>query len=157
VTGDGHGLHLVWKSDGNCCGLHAQLWEQDLTADGLSLTGRSHLLLTADLPWQAGIVENPALLRASRGWWLFYSGNRFDVAGYATGLAWCPTLRGPCRETSESPFLAGTATQFAPGGLDFFRDAHGTEWAAFATWSRPPRNGRFYCCRPLNIAPVLSS
>jgi hypothetical protein len=154
---DDHGLHLVWKSDGNCCGLPASLWEEDLRADGLAVTGPAHRLLTADRAWQGGIVENPSLLRASRGWWLFYSGNRFDVAAYATGLAWCPSVVGPCRETASGPFLAGTATEFSPGGLDFFRDRGGRLWAAFATWNRPPRDGRFFCCRSLDLAPVVSS
>ena len=157
VSRDSHGvLHLVWKSDGNCCGLPAGLWQQQLRSDGLALTGQPHRLLTADEPWQGGIIENPALLPASAGgWWLFYSGNRFDVAAYATGLAYCPTLTGPCRETSSRPFLAGTGTQYSPGGLDFFHDAKGALWASFATWNRPSRNGRFYCCRSLNIAPVV--
>ena len=163
VTRDGQGsLHLVWKSDGNCCGLPATIWTQGLAADGLGLTGVVRRLLSADEPWQGGIIENPALLHAAGGgWWLFYSGNRFDVPAYATGLAYCPTLAGACRETSRRPFLAGTfpattGTQFAPGGLDFFRDVHGMLWAALATWNRPPRNGRFYCCRSLDIAPVLN-
>jgi len=158
VSAGGH-LHLVWKSDGNCCGLPASLWEQDLRADGLAVTGPAHLLLTADERWEGGIVENPALVPAPHGWWLFYSGNRFDVAAYATGLAWCPTLAGPCRETGQAAFLGGSALaagQYSPGGLDFFRDRDGRLWGAFATWNRPPRNGRFYCCRSLDLAPVLS-
>jgi hypothetical protein len=150
-------LHLVWKSDGNCCGLPSTLWEQDLRADGLGVTGTPHRLLTADRAWQGGVIENPALIRASTaGWWLFYSGNRFDVAAYATGLAWCPTIAGPCQETSNGPFLSGAETQYSPGGLDFFRDGRGGLWAAFATWNRPPRNGRFFCCRSLDVALVLS-
>jgi len=161
ITRDDQGrLHLIWKSDGSCCGLPSSIWTQDLAGDGLKLMGVAHRLLTADEPWQSGIIENPALLQASGGgWWLFYSGNRFDAAAYATGLAYCPTLAGPCRETSRRPFLAttGAATQHAPGGLDFFRDVHGTVWAALATWNRPPRNGRFYCCRSLDIAQVLRS
>jgi len=158
VVESGGALHLVWKSDGNCCRLPSSLWEQDLRADGLAVTGTAHRLLTADRPWQGGIVENPALIPASGGgWWLFYSGNRFDVAAYATGLAWCPTLTGPCREASDGPYLSGTATQFSPGGLDFFHDAGGALWAAFATWNRPARNGRFFCCRSVDLAPVAST
>ena len=150
------GLHLVWKNDGNCCRLPSSLWAQDLTADGLRLTGSAQRLLTADQPWQGGIVENPALLRATQGgWWLFYSGNRFDSPAYATGLAYCPTLGGGCRETSDRPFLAGTATEFSPGGLDFFRDDRGASWASFATWNRPAHNGRFRCCHSVSIAPLL--
>jgi len=153
-----HGLHLVWKNDGNCCGLPVSLWEQDLSTSGLALTGAPHRLLTSDEPWQGGIIENPALLQASQGgWWLFYSGNKFDVAAYATGLAWCPSLTGPCRETSTRPFLAGAGNQYSPGGLDLFTDAGGRRWAAFATWNRPARRGRFYCCRSVQLALVLSS
>jgi hypothetical protein len=152
------GLHLAWKSDGNCCGQPAILWQQDLRGDGLAVTGQPHRLLTATQPWQAGIIENPAMIPAhGGGWWLFYSGNRFDAAAYATGLAWCPTLGGECRETSTGPYLSGTATQFSPGGLDFFRDGKGAMWASFATWNRPPRNGRFFCCRSVNTAALLSS
>jgi len=151
-------MRLVWKADGNCCGLPASLWEQDLSPTGLDVSGSPHHLLTADAAWQGGIVENPALLPASRGgWWLFYSANRFDRAAYTTGLAWCATPHGPCRETSSGPFLTGTGHQFSPGGLDFFRDQHGRLWAAFATWNRPPRNGQFFCCRSLDLAPVVSS
>jgi arabinan endo-1,5-alpha-L-arabinosidase len=158
VSTGGH-LHLVWKSDGNCCGLPASLWEQDLSADGMAVTGPAHRLLTADESWQGGIVENPALLPAPHGWWLFYSGNRFDVAAYATGLAWCPTLAGPCREAGNAPFLAGAALspgQYSSGGLEFFRDRTGRLWGAFATWNRPARNGHFFCCRSLDLAPVVA-
>jgi beta-xylosidase len=152
------GHHLVWRSDSGCCGPPAILWEQDLRPDGLALVGEAHRLLTADRPWQDGVIENPAMLPASRGgWWLFYSGNRFDSPAYATGLAWCQRLAGPCREVSDHPFLAGSPTLQSPGGMDFFRDAAGRRWAAFATWNRPPRHGRFFCCRSVELAPILST
>jgi glycosyl hydrolase family 43 len=156
VAGDG--LHLVWKSDGNCCGQPPFLWEQDLAPDGLSLVGRPHELLMADRPWQGGIVENPAMVRSRRGgWWLFYSGNQFDVAAYGTGLANCPSLNGPCRETSSLPFLSASAAGFSPGGLDVFRAVDGRLWAAYAVWNRPSRQGRFYCCRSVVFAPFAST
>ena len=95
------------------------------------------------------------------GWWLFYSGNFFDRPEYATGLAYCPTLEGPCEEASDGPFLAtadlGQERQFAPGGLETVVDADGTLWVVFDTWNRPPRDGRFRCCRSLQLAPVLSA
>lgn len=155
-------MHMLWKNDGNSVGAPSSLWEQQLTADGLGLVGAAHRLLTADLSWQGGIVEEPALVPATGGgWWLFYSGNSFDRPEYATGLAWCPTLDGPCQDATAGPFLATPAlqqpTQYAPGGLETFRDAKGALWAVFDTWNRPTRNGRFYCCRSLQLAPVLSS
>jgi hypothetical protein len=163
VVRDRHGrLHMLWKNDGNSLGLPSSLWEQQLTSDGLGLAGVPHQLLTATRPWQGGIVENPAAVPATGGgWWLFYSGNSFDKPEYATGLAFCPYLDGPCRDVSTEPFLATPALQqerqFAPGGLDTFRDAEGRLWAVFDPWNRPPRNGRFRCCRSVQMAEVLSS
>jgi len=157
----GH-LHMLWKNDGNSVGAESSLWEQRLTDDGLGLKGVAHRLLTAGPAWQGGIVEEPAVIPATGGgWWLFYSGNFFDRPEYATGLAYCPSLDGPCRETGEGPFL-GTAAlqqdqQFAPGGLETFRDGTGALWAVFDTWNRPTRNGRYYCCRSLQVARVASS
>jgi len=163
VTRDraGH-LHMLWKNDGNAVGRPSSLWEQQLTADGVGVAGTPHQLLTADQPWHGGIVEEPAVIPAGGGgWWLFYSGNAFDQPEYATGLAYCPSLSGPCRSTSTDPFLATPALQqerqFAPGGLETFHDAHGDLWAVFDTWNRPPRNGRFRCCRSLQMARILSA
>jgi len=155
-------LHLLWKNDGNSVGAPSSLWEQQLTADGLGMAGTAHRLLDANLAWQGGIVEEPAMIPATGGgWWLFYSGNFFDRPEYATGLAWCPVMQGPCRDAGDGPFLATPALQqekqFAPGGLETFRDGAGTLWAVFDTWNRPTRNGRFYCCRSLQLAQVLSS
>ena len=154
-------LHMFWKNDGNSVGVPSSIWEQQLTPDGLGLVGIAHRLLTAGLPWQGGIIEEPAVIPAADGgWWLFYSANFFDLPEYATGLAYCPNIEGPCRDTSDEPFLATPAlhqeNQFAPGGLETFRDANGSLWAVFDTWNRPTRDGRFYCCRSLQLAPVLS-
>jgi len=163
VTRDRAGtLHMLWKNDGNALNLPSSLWAQDLTDDGLGVVGPAHQLLTAGQPWQGGIVEEPAVIPATDGgWWLFYSGNFFDKPEYATGLAHCADLEGPCSEAGGGPFLAtaqlNQPRQFAPGGLETFTDGHGGLWAVFDTWNRPTRNGRFYCCRSLQLAPILSS
>jgi len=163
VTRDRAGrLHMFWKNDGNSMGVASSLWGQELDLDGRGLRGTAHRLLSADQPWQDGIVEEPAVLPATGGgWWLFYSANAFDKPEYATGLAYCSSLDGPCRATSDGPFLATPALrqdrQFAPGGLETFSDGDGQRWAVFDTWNRPPRNGRFRCCRSLQIAPVRSA
>src|SRR5438105_2803680 len=163
VTRDRAGqLHMLWKDEGNTLGRPSSLWERQLTADGLGFTGDAHRLLTATRSWQGGIIEEPAVTPAADGgWWLFYSGGFFDKPGYATGLAYCRDLTGPCREPSERPFLATPALeeegQFAPGGLETFLDGDGTLWAVFDTWNRPTRHGRFYCCRSLQLARVASA
>jgi beta-xylosidase len=150
--------HLLWKNDGNCCALPVGIWEQDLAPDGLHLTGSAHRLIGADQPWEGGVIEEPAMLPAGRGgWWLFYSGNLWNLAAYGTGLAYCPRIEGPCQKTGSGPVLATTDGQASPGGLETFVDAKGARWVVYATWNRPARNGRFYCCRSLDLARVNSS
>ncbi len=163
VTRDrGGALHMLWKNDGNALGVASSIWEQALSAEGLGVAGPIHRLLTADAPWQGGIIEEPAVIPAADGgWWLFYSGNFFDEPEYATGLAYCPSFDGPCSPAQQGPFLTtaqlNQPKQSAPGGLETFTDGKGGVWAVFDTWNRPTRNGRFYCCRSLQLAPILSS
>ncbi len=158
VTDRAGGLHLLWKNDGNSVGRPTALWEQSLADDGLHVTGQPHQLFEGGAPWQGGIIENPAAIPASGGgWWLFYSGNAFNRAEYGTGAAWCAQLAGPCRDAKAGPLLATEGTRYAPGGLETFKDGKGDLWAVYDTWNRPARNGRFFCCRSLYLARVLSS
>ncbi|HEX9546446.1 MAG TPA: hypothetical protein VF942_03865, partial [Acidimicrobiales bacterium] len=151
-------LHLLWKNDGNCCGLPVSLWEQDVRADGLLLLGHPHRLLGADQSWEGGVIERPVVIPATHGgWWLFFAGNNWQLAAYGTGLAYCPRLTGPCRDAQQGPFLATRGRQYSPGGFDSFTDPHGARWVVYAIWSRPARHGRFYCCRSVELARVLSS
>ncbi len=145
---------LLWKSDGNCCRLPATLWSQALRPDGLATVGTAHALLSADLPWEHDIVEEPAAVSNSHGgWWLFFSGGAFDQPGYAIGIASCPTLAGPCTKTSRTPYAATLAGQRSPGGLELFRDFSGTLRAVFDTWTRPPDGtGHYDCCRAIDLA-----
>jgi beta-xylosidase len=152
--------YLIWKNDGNAQGDPVSLWEQRLSPDGQQLSGTPNRLLSADEPWQHGIVESPAMLAASKGgWWLFYSGGFWRSAGYSTGLAYCSSIEGPCRETSTTPFLASGPNELSPGGLDTFIDSRGDVWATFSTFvlrTNPRRRGRFFRDRVLDIAPILS-
>jgi beta-xylosidase len=158
IVRDGDGrLHLLWKNDGNCCQLPVSMWQQDLASNGLHLAGQPHRLLGADQPWEAGVIERPvALPTAHGGWWLFHAGNNWQSATYGTGLAYCRTLTGPCRNATPGPFLATNGNQYSPGGLDTFIDLHGTRWVVYAIWNRPPRNGRFYCCRSVELARLVN-
>ncbi|MDQ6948039.1 MAG: glycoside hydrolase family 43 protein [Actinomycetota bacterium] len=154
----GH-LHLLWKNDGNCCGQPTAIWEQKLSADGMHVLGTARRLLSADLAWQGGNIEAPAMIAAAgHGWWLFYSGNAWRSGDYATGLAFCTTVEGPCRETSQRPFLASTAELRTPGGLETFQDSRHRTWIAFTTTVLVPsrRNpARHYLNRVLDIAPLV--
>lgn len=153
-------LHLLWKNDGNCCGLPTSLWEQNLSHDGLHLRGAAHRLLSAGESWQQGNIEAPAMTPAAgHGWWLWYSGGSWRTAAYATGLAYCPTVAGPCRELYNQPYLATSPGLRTPGGLDSFRDSTGRTWVAFTSTVLIPsrrRHNRYYANRVMDIAPLLS-
>ena len=160
VVRDGAGgLSLLWKSDGNAGRSPVGLWQQQLTADGRSVTGRAHRLLVADQRWQHGIVEGPAMLAATTGgWWLFYSAGSWQSSTYVTGVAWCATVTGPCRPTAAGPLLTNTPTAVSPGGLDTFTDSAGALWATYSAFPDAPADARAAMAmnRVLRIAPVLS-
>jgi beta-xylosidase len=93
-----------------------------------------HRLLTAKLRWEAGTVENPAMIRFKKRLYLFYSGNGFASARYATGYAVCRSVIGPCtrrgRLLSAGPVLVGQ------GGATPFRDRAGHLRLAYHAWRR---------------------
>jgi beta-xylosidase len=153
VKGPG-GPVLLWRSVGTCCGSKATIWSQQLSRNGLATVGSAHSLLTPNEAWQTGVVEQPAAVRSSHGgWWLFYSGSSFAEPSYAIGVATCTTLQGPCTNDSTSPLASTRPGQRSPGGLETFRDLHGQLRAVFDTWTRPPGpNGRYDCCRAIDLA-----
>lgn len=159
VRGSSGDVHLLWKNDGNCCGQPTSIWEQDLSPDGMHLLARPRRLLSASVAWQQGNIEAPAMIPAAgHGWWLFYSGNMWRSGDYATGLAYCTTVEGPCHDTSQRPFLAGSAQLRTPGGMETFQDSQHRTWIAFTSTVVVPsrRNpNRHYMNRVLDIAPLL--
>ncbi len=152
-------LALVWKNDGNANGTAVGVWEQALAPDGRSTVGTPVRLIGADQAWEHGIIEGPAMLADSKGgWWLFYSGGTWQSDTYDTGVAWCATVRGPCREPADAPLLASTPTAVSPGGLDTFVDHHGALWASYSAFPAAPADAEaaFASPRVLELAPVTS-
>ena len=129
--------YLLWKSDANAVGRRTQLWSQPLTADGLRLTGKPVALLTDGARWEAGVIEAPDLVRTDAGLLLFYSGGRYDSAGYAVGYARCTGVQGPCTKvTTRAPWLRSRAGVAGPGGQCVFRNRGGAWRIAYHGW--PP-------------------
>ena len=143
----------------NCCRLPATLWSQPLASDGLALTGSAHALLSADDPWQQGVIEEPAAVpRSSGGWWLFYSGGFYNGPRYAIGVASCRTLAGPCTDVSKKPYAASLPGQRSPGGLETFVDLEGHLRVVFDTWTRPlAPDGSYHCCRAIDLATITQT
>jgi hypothetical protein len=128
--------YLLWKSDDNALGTRTRIGGEQLGPDGLSLAGPRPALLTADEPWQDGVVEGPAMVAASGHYYLFYGANHWDTPGSAIGYAVCTTPLGPCANHAVTrPWLAGQGPIVGPSGPDAFVDAQGTVHLAFAAWA----------------------
>jgi hypothetical protein len=118
VTDDAGGQWLLYKDDGNCCGLPTTLHAVPLTPDATALAGPAVDLLSADLSWEAGLVEAPSMAKVGDRWLLLYSASRWDTAGYAVGAAWCDSPAGPCVKQSAPALTAGGGLD-GPGGVEF--------------------------------------
>lgn len=117
VDGDGR-PYLLWKSEGTIRGEPTRLWVQPLRADGQYLTGSPTQLLERRLPWEFPIIENPAMVLVDGRHHLFYSGNRWETAGYGVGHAVCDSVTGPCRRTGSAPVLRSRTGEAGPGGQE---------------------------------------
>jgi hypothetical protein len=132
VAEDG-ATYLLWKADGNCCGMPTRIFIQPLSDDGLEVAGPPRELLGSTLPWEAGVVEAPAMVEHDGAVYLFYSGNAWNSASYAVGYARCDTPLGPCRKPLEGPWLASSPEAAGPGGQEFFTD-RGALHMIFGAW-----------------------
>ncbi|MEM9468491.1 MAG: glycoside hydrolase family 43 protein [Actinomycetota bacterium] len=110
-------LWLLWKSDGNCCGIATRIYAQPLSEDGTELAGDAVELIRNDLSWERDVVEGPSMIEVDGEFHLFYSANRWDTEAYAVGHAVCETVTGPCVKDPE-PWLADTEATSGPGGLE---------------------------------------
>lgn len=103
---DGDKLYLYYKNDGNCCGMHTDLWAQELSPDGLSLVGEPSKLIENTEPWEGSVVEAPTMWKHDDKYYLFFSANNYAGFEYAVGYATCDTPTGPCQQAQENPILS---------------------------------------------------
>lgn len=115
--------YLLWKSDDNAANRPTSLWAQQLGGDGRSLIGPRAQLLSADQPWQGGIVEGPSMIVAGGVHYLFYGANSWDSPAAGIGFARCASPLGPCVNASTTgPWLASRGAARGPAGPDLFTD-----------------------------------
>ena len=150
--------YLVWKSSGEG-DQPTTIWSQQLDPAGTGLAGTGATpLLVPDEGWEGGNVEAPDLVQNAGRYFLFYSGNDWNSAHYAVGVASCSGPLGPCIRPSTQPILTSSADFAGPGGESVFTDQSGGLWIAFHAWS-PGEVGYPYTrdlyVRPLNLAGVL--
>ena len=110
-------LFLLWKESGDAVRIYPAIRAQPLTPDGLRLTGSPTTLITADQPWERGVVEAPAVMRERGKFFLFYAGARCcrTDCRYSVGVAASPRLLGPWRKRPANPILRDNAFWRCPG------------------------------------------
>lgn len=141
--------YLVWKTDGNCCGLSTWIELAPLRPDGLTLAGPAVRLLQQTEEWEGQLVEAPTLLEHEGRFVLFYSANAYVADDYAVGYAVADDLRGPYTK-QEGPFFSTELSQGAyrgPGGQDVVATAGG-DVLIFHSWDAT------YTYRGLNTLPL---
>jgi hypothetical protein len=131
---DGNGTpYLLWKSGGPL----SKIWSEQLDPSGTAFASGAAptALLIPARAWQAGTVEAPDMVASNGHYFLFFSGNDWNSANYAIGVAVCTGPLGPCLDASPKPLLASQPGAAGPGGPSVFRDASGSYWIAFHAWA----------------------
>lgn len=132
---DGGQLYLVWKTDGNCCGLDTWIELAPLSSDGLSLTGAPVKLLKQGRSWEGNLIEAPSLVKRGGEYVLFYSANDYSTDRYAIGTATASAITGPYK-ASDEPFLSSASSKgryVGPGGQSVVT-FKGADWLVFHSW-----------------------
>ena len=125
---------LAYKANDGSSAAPAALLAQQLTTDGLHLTGRAHLLLAQDAaahPWES-TIENPELLVVGGRTRLLFSAGLWSTDGYGEAMATCAGPQGPCTAPRQ-PFLTSTPTAAGPGGASAIM-LDGVREMAVAAW-----------------------
>jgi hypothetical protein len=125
--------YLAWKS--NDAG-SSRLWAASLDPSGTAFApgATPSMLLAADQGWEQGTIEAPDMVPDGGHYFLFFSGNNWNSADYAVGVATCSGPLGPCSDAQSGPILASGAGVAGPGGETVFTDASGASWIAFHAW-----------------------
>jgi beta-xylosidase len=133
VAADGH-PYLLWKSNG-LGSAPATIWAEELTPGGTAFAGTAPTeLLRPSQPWEGSVVEAPSMVAVDGTDLLFYSGNNWDTADYAVGVARCAGVLGPCGKPLSEPVLASEPHLLGPGGETVFTDQNGQLQMAFQAW-----------------------
>jgi beta-xylosidase len=126
--------YLVWKNDGNCCGILTHIWGQQLAADGRAVSGEARSLNQKDDAWEGSLIEGPTLFLHEGTYFLFYSANDYAGPGYAVGYATADHVLGPYTDATENPIIQTKSPAAGPGGQAVVQGPHGQTWMAYHAW-----------------------
>ena len=128
-------LYLLFKNDGNCCGLDTWLQIAPLAADGLTLTAEPTRLVKQTEEWEGNLVEAPTLIEREGQYVLFYSANDYGGENYATGYAVADSVLGPYVKAPQ-PLMTTDLSDgryIGPGGQDVVAGPDG-DVIVFHSW-----------------------
>lgn len=128
--------YLVWKNDGNCCGMDTWLQIGRLTADGSQITGPVTKLIKQTESWEGNLIEAPTLVKHGSKYILLYSANNYAGGAYAIGYATSASLLGPYTKHG-SPLLSTSNSHglyTGPGGQDVVVGPDGKDYLVFHSW-----------------------
>ncbi|WP_309144485.1 glycoside hydrolase family 43 protein [Streptomyces sp. BR123] len=134
---EGGRRYLLWKNDGNCCGIPTRIHLQPVSGDGTRTTGDPAPLIGQDLAWEGQLVEAPTLVRRDGRYVLFYSADSYADHRYKTGYAVADRLTGPYVKAPE-PLISTESLGGAvrgPGGQDVVTGPDGKDRILFHGWS----------------------
>lgn len=124
---------LVWKAD-----LYpARLYTQPMNNAATRVTPgvRPTYLAKVRQPWEGRIIENPAMIRYHKRFYLFYSANSYASTRYAIGYLICKSWKGDCRRPRKKPLLATGGAIAGPGGPAPFVDGRGRLRLGYHAWT----------------------
>ena len=123
---------LVWKIDYFPAKLFTQ--PMDRGATGVLSGRRPDFLAKVAQPWEGSIIENPAMIRYQKRYYLFYSANSYASTRYAIGYLICKTYRGGCTRPRKQPLLHTAGMIAGPGGPAPFVDTRGRLRLGYHAW-----------------------
>ena len=124
--------YLLWKTDGNCCGLDTWIEIAPLSDDGRELAGEPRRLIQQTLEWEGALVEAPTLVHRDGRYVLLYSANDYGSEAYTVGAATSEDLFGPY-EKVDAPVLVSGGELRGPGGQDVVPTGAG-DMIVFHSW-----------------------
>lgn len=124
---------LVWKADLYPAKLFTR--PMNLAATRLRPSKPRRLLAKVSQPWEGSIIENPAMIRHKKRYYLFYSANSYASTRYATSYLICKSWKGDCHKPRKWPLLATGGTIAGPGGPAPFVNHRGRLRLGYHAWT----------------------
>jgi beta-xylosidase len=124
---------LVWKADLYPAKLFTR--PMNMAATRLRPGKPRRLLAKVSQPWEGSIIENPAMIRYKKRYYLFYSANSYASTRYATSYLICKSWKGDCHKPRKRPLLATGGTIAGPGGPAPFLNHRGRLRLGYHAWT----------------------